>query len=59
MSTSFETDTWEDIVAITEVNHKGWKHCIGLKSDGTLVYTGDKTGMRILSEMGLENWDLW
>ena len=23
LSTSFETDTWEDIVAITEVNHKG------------------------------------
>lgn len=59
LSTSFETDTWEDIVAITEVNHKGWEHCIGLKSDGTLVYTGDKTGMKILSEMGLENWDLW
>jgi len=59
VSTSFETDTWEDIVAITEVNHKGWMHCIGLKSDGTLVYTGDKTGIEILSGMGLENWDLW
>lgn len=59
VSTSFDTDTWHDIVAITEVNHEGWMHCIGLKSDGTLVYTGDKTGMKILSEMGLEIWDLW
>lgn len=59
VSTSFEIEEWKDIVAITEVNHKGWMHCIGLKSDGTLVYTGDKTGMKILSEMGLESWDLW
>lgn len=59
VSTFFNIDAWEDIVAITEVNHKGWAHCIGLKSDGTLVYTGDKRGMNILSELGLENWDLW
>jgi len=58
-STSFETDTWHDIVAITEVNHKGWEHCIGLKNDGTLVYTGDKRGINFLSELGLEGWDLW
>lgn len=59
VSTSFETQDWNDIVAITEVNHEGWMHCIGLKRDGTLVYTGDSTGIKILSELGLESWDLW
>lgn len=42
VSTSIENNTRHDIVAITEVNHKEWGHCIGLKSDGTLIYTGEK-----------------
>lgn len=49
---SFDTETWNDIVAITEVNHKGWEHCIGLKGGGTLVYTGDKKDIQFISELG-------
>lgn len=37
----------------------GDEHILGLKSDGTLVFTGDKNGKEFLSELGLERWDLW